>query len=295
VAPAHLDLLTAGETFDDLVFFGLTRLPDAGQELKTPNFYRSPGGGALITAVAAARLGVRCGVVSGLSDDSARLLRRERVVVRNLRGRSEPWAITVALSSPRDRRFITFGGVNERLPGRIRKVVSRARARHVHFAFVPRPCRPWLGVVDRLRRRGISTSWDFGWDDRLTRDPHFRSVAESVDYLFVNRDEMLMYSGAARLGAAIERWRRAPRHVVVKLGAAGSRLVGGGVDVRAPAVRVRSVESTGAGDAFNGGFLAACLRGRPLRAALVLGNRIGALSTRRPGGIAGLPGRKEQT
>jgi sugar/nucleoside kinase (ribokinase family) len=104
-----------------------------------------------------------------------------------------------------------------------------------------------------------------------------------------------MYSGTTRLGTALERWRRAPRHVVVKLGASGSRLVGGGVDVRAPATRVRSVDSTGAGDAFNGGFLTARLRGRALRAALVLGNRVGALSTRRAGGIAGLPRRQQQT
>ena len=52
---------------------------------------------------------------------------------------------------------------------------------------------------------------------------------------------------------------------------------------------VRVVDTTGAGDAFNAGFLAGRLRGLDLRDALQLANRVGALSTRRAGGLAGLP------
>lgn len=287
----RLDLVTAGESFDDIVFYGLTGLPGPGQELRTPNFLRSPGGGAIITAVAAARLGLRCGVVSGLSSDSARLLRDEKIAIRNLRADREPPAVTVALSTRTDRRFVTFDGVNRRLGPRVRKAVPQMPARHVHFALVPRPCRPWVSVVRHLRRRGISTSWDFGWDDRLARDRHLPVLATTVDYLFLNRDEALMYSRTTRLTTALERWRRAGNYVVIKLGSSGSRLLGGAdsVDIHARGKRVRAVDSTGAGDAFNGGFLAARLRGDTLDAALALGNRIGALSTQRAGGIAGLP------
>src|SRR5581483_4432970 len=114
---------------------------------------------------------------------------------------------------------------------------------------------------------------DFGWDDGLARDPEFFAVATAVDYVFLNRAETLMYSRRRTLRAAIERWRSARARVVVKLGAGGSWIVGGGVEVRAPAPRVRRVvDSTGAGDAFNGGFLAAVLRGRTLRDALALAN-----------------------
>jgi sugar/nucleoside kinase (ribokinase family) len=285
----RLDLVTAGESFDDVVFYGLTRLPGAGQELRTPNFLRSPGGGAIITAVAASRLGLRCAVASALSEESTRLLRRERIAIRNVRAAHEPAALTVALSTKTDRRFVTFDGVNPRLGPRLRRAVPSLAARHVHFALVPRPCRPWIGIVERLRRRGVSTSWDFGWDDGLARDPDFATIAGAVDYLFLNRDEALMYARRPQLRAALDRWRRAPRHVVLKLGAEGSRLIGGGVDVRAAGYGIRSIDSTGAGDAFNGGFLTGLLRGRSLQAALALGNRVGALSTRRPGGIAGLP------
>src|SRR5262245_41095505 len=291
VVPSRIvfDLVTAGEAFDDLVFYGLDRLPASGEELKTQAFSRSPGGGAIITAVATARLGLRAAVLSAVSEDGVRMLRAEGVAVRNLRRRGEPAAITVALSTRRDRRFLTFNGVNEALPDRIRRLLPRVRGRHVHLAFYPRPCRPWIAVVDQLRRRGITSSWDFGWNPRLIHDPQFRTLAESVDCLFLNRDEALMYSRRTTLGDALDRWRRAPRPVVIKLGRLGSRIVGGGVELRAAPPRVRVVDTTGAGDAFNAGFLVAALRGGSLQAALRLGNRVGALSTRRAGGIAGLP------
>jgi sugar/nucleoside kinase (ribokinase family) len=135
----------------------------------------------------------------------------------------------------------------------------------------------------------VTTSWDFGWNEALPADPQFLALAQSVDYLFLNRVEALMYASCGHLRAALDRWRRAPRHVVLKLGAAGSRIVGGGSDLRAAARRTRVVDTTGAGDAFNAGFLVARLRGGTLRRALALGNHVGARSTRHPGGIAGLP------
>jgi len=286
------DLVTAGEAFDDFIFYALDRLPSGGEELKTKSFSRSPGGGALITAIAAARLGLRCAVVSALSDEGVRLLKDERVSVHNLRRHDEPSAITVALSTRRDRRFLTFNGVNDHVPARIRRLLPRVSARHVHMAFYPRPCRPWLAMIAALRRRGITTSWDFGWNPRLVRDPEFRTLATSVDYLFLNRHEALTYAARTALGDALDRWRRGSRLVVVKLGAAGSRIVGGGVNLRASAAPVRVVDTTGAGDAFNAGFLAARLRGGDLHAALRLANHVGALSTRRAGGVAGLPTRR---
>lgn len=136
----------------------------------------------------------------------------------------------------------------------------------------------------------MTTSWDFGWDDRLARDPDLWRLATALDLLFLNEDEARLYARRPRLSTAIARWREAPNHVVVKLGAEGSCVVGGGIDMRvSPRSVARSVDSTGAGDAFDGGVLAALLRGGSLRDALALGNRMGALSTRRPGGIAGLP------
>ena len=70
---------------------------------------------------------------------------------------------------------------------------------------------------------------------------------------------------------------------------------GGGVIIRTAAPKVRVVDTTGAGDAFNGGFLAALVRGRPLAECLRLGTLVGSLSTRAAGGLDALPSRDEVT
>lgn len=106
----------------------LERLPRAGEEVKTSAFVRTIGGGAVITAVAAARLGVRVALWSALSDAAVRRLARERVRITNLRRRREPHAITVALSTPGNRTFVTYNGCNPALDRRLLSRLPRLRA-----------------------------------------------------------------------------------------------------------------------------------------------------------------------
>lgn len=284
-----VDLLTAGEAFEDLIFVGLPRLPRPGEELKTSTFVRAIGGGAVITAVAAARLGIRCRVVSGVGAESEAALRLERIAVTNLRKPDEPHALTAALSTPTNRSFVTFNGINDLLEPRLLSALSRAGARHVHLALYPRRCERWLEVVGRLQRGGATVSWDFGWNDGLLRDRAFPRLCAQLDFLFLNDQEATLYARARRLASAVEYWRRHSRATILKRGRRGSRWVSRTVDLALPAPVVKAVDTTGAGDAFNGGFLAAYLQGLAPRICLQRGNQVGALSTRAAGGTAALP------
>lgn len=288
------DLVTAGEAFEDLIFTGLARLPRTGEEIKTSRFSRSAGGGAIITAVAAARAGLRCRVVSALGPAAAALLDAEGIAVTDLRRASELHAVSVALSTPGNRTFVTFNGVNERLEGRLVAPLRRVAARHVHFAFCPARAGRWRSVVAALRRRGVTTSWDFGWNEGLTADPGFLPLVDSLDYFMLNEQEAPLYAGTPRLAAATAFWKRRRGCTIVKLGAQGSRWLSPDLDIHVDAPRPRVVDTTGAGDAFNGGFLAARLQGASPAAALRAGNRMGALSVRKAGGIDGLPPRGRQ-
>jgi len=271
----------------------LPRLPRLGEELRTPHFVATIGGGAVITATAAARLGMRSAIVSALSADAARALRGDRVSVVNVRRPGEPHAITVALSTSADRSFVTFNGVNDRLQARLPAAVARRRAAHVHFAFSPADCARWAAIAERLRTRGTTTSWDFGWDPALPARDLFWRLVRAVDFVFVNEIEATAYAGVRRRDEAARFWAAAARNVVIKLGARGSHWIAAGIGVRAAAPRVRPVDTTGAGDAFNGGFLYGLLRGRTRRDCLRLGNFVGARSTLAAGGVASLPRRRE--
>ena len=278
------ELVTAGEAFEDLIFYDLPRLPRPGEELKTSRFVRVPGGGAITTAVTAASLGVKTGVISAVSDLTRARLRSAGVALRDLRKRGEPPAITVALSTRSERTFVTYNGVNDVLEARLLREVPRIQAPHVHCAFYPAHCRRWTAVVRGLRRRGHTISWDFGWNPPLNDDAAFVTLLGVLDVVFVNEAEARLYSGLASTAAAFTWWQTTTRATVVKLGRRGALYLSKQAVLRAPARRVRAVDTTGAGDAFNGGYLAALIRGAEAGACLRAGNDAGARSTKKAGG-----------
>lgn len=286
-------LLTAGEAFDDLVFMGLERLPGPGEEVKTDQFQATIGGGAVITAIGAARLGLPASIVSALSPAAVRRLRQERVRVTNLRRPREPHAITAALSTATDRTFVTYNGVNARLDTRLRPALAATTATHVHLALCPRDLAAWTRLVKRLRQRRVTVSWDFGWNVALAADPRLAALIDALDLVFMNELEAPLYTRTATLDDAYPRLRTPRSNVVVKLGDQGSRWLRASGDVVMPAPAVDAVDTTGAGDAFNAGFLAAWLSGGAPAACLATGNSVGAASTTAAGGVDGLPARRD--
>ena len=286
-----MDLLTVGEAFEDLVFAGLPRLPRLSEELRVDSLSLHPGGGALITAIAAARIGLQVGTISALSAANASTLRRQGISVVNLRRRDERGAVTVALSTRRDRAFVTYEGVNRSLEPRLLAALRRLRRgpRHVHFALVPRKCRSWLPVVDRLRTRGVTTSWDFGWHGELVDDPALQRLLAALDWVFVNEREATFYAGARTMRGAKKHWRDHVRGTVIKLGARGAVILRGDREIKQDTRHAEVVDTTGAGDSFNAGFLAAILARASLLDAARLGNYIGGRNVQAAGGIDGLP------
>jgi sugar/nucleoside kinase (ribokinase family) len=291
---ARFDLICVGEAFEDLIFYGLPRLPRLGEELKTSSFTRTLGGGAVITCVAAARQGLRTCVVTSLAPSAAQILRADGIVVRNLRRPGESGALSVAMATGGERSFVTFEGSNPGLESRVLGFLGKSPpSRHVHIALTPSACEHWIPVLGRLRRRGVTTSWDFGWNEALPRDPFFLPLVAELEFLSVNAKEARHYAGTSTMERAVTFWSRHARQVLVRRGAEGCQWSFGSARARARAPRVRAVDTTGAGDAWNGGFLAAFLNGRPIKECLRLANEVGAASTTAPGGLDGVPQRKQ--
>ena len=284
-------LQVAGESFEDLIFAGLPRLPGPGEEIRTPHFERTYGGGALIAAAWARSEGVGVELLSGLPPGASRVLRTEGIAYRNLRKAGEPHAVTACLSFGDERSFATFPGVNPDIEPRIYGALNAdAPPEAVLLAMTPSACHAWEDWQLRQRRSlppVPEVFWDFGYDDHLPGRDGFAELLESAAGVFVNAREAALYNGPRRV---LDRAAEAGTLVVVKSGADGAMILGRpetAVPAPIPLHGVR--DTTGAGDAFAAGFLARRLRGGSLEEQLAAGNACGARCVQRLGGLPERP------
>ncbi|WP_282798057.1 sugar kinase [Streptomyces sp. CC224B] len=141
-------------------------------------------------------------------------------------------------------------------------------------------------ALDTARARGVTVSVDPASAGFLARHgpDRFLTWTGGVDVLLPSRDEAELLTGLRDPAAAAVELNRRFAEVVVKLGAEGALAARGGeVRVRAPAVRAEARDSTGAGDAFTGAFIASRLAGAGLRDAVAEGCRAGARAVSRVG------------
>jgi sugar/nucleoside kinase (ribokinase family) len=144
-------------------------------------------------------------------------------------------------------------------------------------------------ILRRARAAGLKTAIDTGWDSHGEWMKVLEPCLACCDLLFVNQDEAFHLSGRPEVASAARRFREeGAGRVVVKLGGAGCAVFGEEGEFRSPALPVEVVDTTGAGDAFVGGFLAALARGLGWPEAARVANACGALSVSRLGGVAGL-------
>ncbi|TDE41434.1 carbohydrate kinase family protein [Nonomuraea mesophila] len=310
------DLLVVGDANPDVVLSGAPRGLAYGQrEQLVSGGDLVLGGSGAITACGAARLGLRTAFAGRVGDDAA-----GRFVLDVMAGRGvdvshcvigpRPTAMTVVLADGADRAILTSPGC---LPDLTVDDVPRGLARHVHvssYFLQPALAAGLPGFLAGERRGGATTSLDTN-DDPAGAWDGVAGVLGEVDVLLPNAAEALAI--AARLSqpsgssagtappaphpegveAAAARLGALGPVVVVKNGGDGALAWERGSLTRAPAVPVEPVDTVGAGDSFDAGFLAARLRGMSLPECLRVAVTCGSLSTQAAGGTAAQPTWKE--
>jgi ribokinase len=120
-----------------------------------------------------------------------------------------------------------------------------------------------------------------------------KSLLQNVDYLTPNQSELLILSSETNLNAGIEKVRNwGLRNLIVTLGANGARVISEGIDQHIPAHEITAVDTTAAGDAFNGALAVAIAEGKPLLEAVSYGMAAGALASTKRGAQPSLPKRE---
>ncbi len=285
-------LVVAGDSFEDIIFAGLPRMPRAGEEMRTPHFARTYGGGALITAAWARREGIPISLLSALPPKVPTTLRDEGIHAVNLRRHGEPHALTTCLSAKDDRAFATFDGANVALEERLLPALLQpglvTERDALHLATSPAAPERWLDLFGTLARGGAPREifWDFGWDRKLPGRPGFKELVAASTGVFVNALERQLYD----VNGALTRAATKGTMVVVKHGGDGAEILGEpGSRVAAPAPILGSRDTTGAGDAFAAGFLAQRFAGGDVRQQLLHGNALGAACVQILGGLPERP------
>jgi len=286
-------VLVVGEVNVDLVLKGLHAEPAPGREVLADDFLMTPGSSSMICAMGLARLGNAVAFHGRLGADAwgsycLDALRDAGIDVASLQPEAAlRTGVTVSLSTPRDRSLVTFSGAIAALRAEDVSDALLAGAGHLHVSsfYLQQALRPDIRqLFARARKAGLTISLDPGFDPEQRWGDDLRGVLEDVDVFLPNEEELRALTGESQVRKALAALDNGRTLIVAKRGRQGCAVLHDGKLLVAPALAVEAVDSTGAGDSFDAGFLHAWLREFPLRDCLRWGNACGSLSTRGIGG-----------
>ncbi|MGC4944072.1 carbohydrate kinase family protein [Kribbella sp. DT2] len=291
------DLLVLGDANPDVVIGPVNQPLVFGQrERLVPTGSLCLGGSAAIMACGAARLGLKVAFAGRIGDDPAGTFVRSALEERGVDTSALvvdpelPTPLTTVLTSGSDRAILTASGC---LTATSSNDVPRAllrSVRHVHaasFYLMPGLAAGLAELFKEARNAKATTSLDTNDDpadrwERVVLDP----VLRVTDYLLPNAAEAHALTGHPVLAEAAGILARRGPLVVVKNGADGALAHDGTSLLTAPALAVEPVDTVGAGDSFDAGFVTAVLRRTGRARALAIAAACGSLSTRAAGGTA---------
>ncbi len=300
------DILCFADTAVDLLMRGRDVVPQFGQVEKLVEGYELElGGSCCLFAAQAAKLGLKVAALGRVGADSF-----GQLVIAKLSGAGvdtrfitvDPalkTGLTVHLTpeGSNDRAMLTYlGSLCALTPADVTdEILTSARHLHLGSYFLHTGLLPeWGSITRRAKALGVSVSLDTNWDPTEQWDGGLSEVLPLVDVLLPNEQEAQLIARRATLADAVAVLRAHAGLLALKLGEAGAQVYpADGVLSFRPAPAEAGGDSTGAGDAFDAGFLAGWLNGLPLQTCLEIGCACGRGVAGRRGGYAGQVWRRD--
>jgi sugar/nucleoside kinase (ribokinase family) len=295
---ADFDLLVLGDANPDLIVRGDV-IPEFGQAEKLVD--RADlviGGSGAIAACGAARLGLRVAFSGVVGDDVFGRFMLDALSERGVDTTglvvdpSRPTGLSVVLSKGEDRATLSALGAIADLRAEMIDHALLRSSRHVHVSsyFLQAGLAADLPPLFReAHEAGVSTSIDPNWDPADEWDGGLLSLLSQTDCFLPNSVEARSITGVDDIDVAALTLAERGSIVAVKFGQGGGLALWGDEVVRSESIPADVVDTTGAGDSFDAGFLAGRLAGLPLSRCLQLAVACGSLSTRAAGGTAAQP------
>ena len=287
----RLDCLVAGDANADLLIDGIAKLEFDKEKLAT-DMNLVLGGSSSIFAFNLARLGAKVGFVGVVGDDFFGTFVTERlrwagVDVRALRRlRRTKTGLTIWCNQDGRRAGITYNGTIAMVRASdVDRELRDARHLHVGSYFLLDKLHPGAAALfRRAKKLGLTTSLDCNYDPAETWDSGIREVLKFTDIFFPNEIEARRLTNARNVERAAKELSKLARITIVKLGGHGALVSTEGKQLRVPAVKARVVDTTGAGDSFDAGFLACWFKGGSIEASARAGAVAGARAVSAVGG-----------
>ena len=294
MAVTAYDIIIPGNYFCDIIFTGIPKFPELGTEIFCGGLTVVPGG-ILNTVNGLSRLGVKVGWMGTLGNDFfskfvADTATAERVDLSLIDFIDEPLKrVTVALSYPNDRAFVSYVDPVPELLDRAFAAVESTPFKHLHFTGLTLdPRMPEL--IAACHAKGITVSMDCQHRENTLAESLVREIVGKLDMFMPNTLEAKKLTATDTIDDAVSILREIVPYLIIKDGANGAFSWRQGEYCHAPAIQVETiVDTTGAGDLFNAGFFAAYFGGKSPQDCLQWGNITGGLSLRGHGGYSTAP------
>lgn len=285
------DVLVFGDYFCDIIITGLPEPPRLGADVFGEEL-EFAAGGAYILTTALQRLGVRVRWHTRLGNDlfSQFVLeeaKREGLDATLFEILDHPLrSLSVSFSFVHDRGFISH---MDPFPDLIPEpIIAAQKPRWVVNAPFDGSARS-RAIIDLIHQHGGQVFTDCQYVTTTLDEPGLTDTLRITDIFAPNQSEAAQLTGEGDPEKAAARLAEFCPLVIVKWGGMGALARSGDRVWHSPALPVDVVDTTGAGDAFNAGFLAAYLLGEPVETCLRYGNICGGLSTTQRGGARAVP------
>ena len=282
-----------GDLNVDVIISGMTEFPKLGGEIQCEDVQVVMGGSSSIFACRLAQLGASVDILGKLGKDPngeivLNTLRSNNVGVGNVMvERDIRTGVTFSLTYPNDKAQITYLGSIASLEASEVKPDLFDGYDHLHVSSIYLQLK-LLGALANIfaeaKNHGLTTSLDTQGDP-LGKYEKIWDILEQTDIFLPNETEAKNITDSASPEIALEKLGSIVHTVVMKLGRLGAVARKGDKKVRVDAISINPVDTTGAGDSFDAGFIYYYLeKNEGLEDSVRFANALGALSCLHIGG-----------
>ncbi len=270
-----MDVICIGNLNFD-ISFTISQIPDIHQKVRCEQATFSCGGSAGNTACWLASLGVETGIVGAVGDDAfgqAQIdaLSRYNVVTNHIKRMGQS-GIAVILVEGEAKRMLKYTGANK--CKKIDKYILSAS--HIHLSSNEKDTVE--KVVKACERSNITLSWD-------PQELFFRELLPFFDYVFINEDDLKRETHTNTVHTAARALN--PKTLIVTKNGGGCFIFDDTV-IDVPSFNMTAKDSTGAGDAFDAGFIFGLKRQVNLRECGILGTACASIKVQHHGARTGI-------